>query len=142
MSVETMSAQTKLLALQVKDDMRHVLSLRERARKEKDVIKLTCVNDKLVALKAQMNIFDTLHAELAGSLERSGSERFTMFGNARTGAEEVKKTRREADGCLGESELFNQESGQVLRPEIRDDPSAIGPYFDTVEPPAYASPFN
>src|SRR5262245_25938536 len=44
---------------QVRADARHIQHLQQIARKEKDVIKLNCVNDKLVQVKPQMNIADS-----------------------------------------------------------------------------------
>jgi hypothetical protein len=35
----------------IDEDHKHVLHLQALARKEKDVIKLTCINDKLVQMK-------------------------------------------------------------------------------------------
>jgi hypothetical protein len=53
---------------------RHVVAVKEKAAKQKDVIKLTCVNDRLVQLKAQMNIADQARASLMASLDKDGTD--------------------------------------------------------------------
>src|SRR5437870_2346391 len=53
---------------QVRNDYRVVLHLQQIARKQKDVIKLNCVNDKLVQLKAVVNIAERSRGEIEGSV--------------------------------------------------------------------------
>ena len=148
LSLPEMVAKAATIEVQIKADMRHVLHLQTKARQEKDVIKLNCINDKLVQLKAQVNIFDAAHASLQASLEGGGSaddSKQATFAEVTTTASDIKTLRAEADICVGEPELFKQESNaEVKRPTILDDPSASDP-FDPggpFEPPAYASPFN
>jgi len=148
LSLPEMVARAGVLEGQIKADMRHVLHLQTRARQERDVIKLNCINDKLVQLKAQVNIFDAAHASLQAGLEAQGTaeDKQATFAEVTSTGEAVKTLRAEADICVGEPELFKQESStDVRRPDIIDDPGASDP-FDPgggpFEPPAYASPFN
>jgi hypothetical protein len=147
LSLPEMVARAETLDAQIKLDMRHVLHLQAKARQAKDVIKLNCINDKLVQLKAQVNIFDSAQASLKAGLEGSSAagDRQPTFAEVTGAGEAVKSLRAEADICVGEPELFKQESSaEVQRPEIVDDPGATdlsepgGPF----EAPAYASPFN
>jgi len=148
LSLPEMVAKAEALDLQIKADMRHVLHLQAKARQEKDVIKLNCINDKLVQLKAQVNIFDTARSSLTAGLEgASGSseDKQSAFAEVTSTGEAVKNLRAEADICVGEPELFKQESSsEVKRPEIPDDPGSdpFGPGKGPFEAPAYASPFN
>src|SRR5690242_18713236 len=48
------------------DDLRHTDHLQTIARKEKDVIKLNCVNDKLVQIKPQINLIEKSQLALVG----------------------------------------------------------------------------
>jgi hypothetical protein len=144
LSLPEMVARAEALDLQIKADMRHVMHLQAKARQEKDVIKLNCINDKLVQLKAQVNIFDTARASLTAGLESSSTadDKQVAFAEVTSTGEAIKSLRAEADICVGEPELFKQESStEVRRPEIPDDPG-IDPGKGTFEPPAYASPFN
>ena len=146
LSLPEMVAQSETIEGQIKADMRHVLHLQTKARQAKDVIKLSCINDKLVQLKAQVNIFDSAHASLKAGLEAGGSsdDKQTTYGEVTATAAAIKTLRAEADICVGEPELFKQESSsEVRRPEIVDDPGGIDPFTEgPFEPPAYASPFN
>src|SRR5687768_15457640 len=83
----------------IEADHRHVLHLQALARKEKDVIKLTCINDKLVQLKAQMNLFDNAALQLDGVLNNTEGSSVTLFAEIEKAGADVKKLRGEADGC-------------------------------------------
>ena len=47
-TISDATAQTAAILTQMREDANHVLRLQGIARKDKDVIKLNCVNDKLV----------------------------------------------------------------------------------------------
>jgi hypothetical protein len=149
-------AEMQLRAEQIKKDIeedhRHVLHLQALARKEKDVIKLTCINDKLVQLKAQMNLFDNAALALEGAIARTDGpdeSARTTFSDMEMAGAEVKKLRGEADGCAGELEMYRQESRtDVDRPDL-DDPTDGGPFHDGIitgdpefDPPGYATPYK
>jgi len=123
-----------------------VLHLQATARKQKDVIKLNCINDKLVQMKAQQNIFDTAHLELVPLIEgRNPSDdanRYAMFGEVTTGADNLHKLRIEADGCVGEPEIVGESKNSYTGPTLGDDPTKGDVFGNPVEPPGYASPYN
>lgn len=142
-SVTDMNLRAVGIDAQVKDDNRHVLHLQAVARKQKDVIKLNCINDKLVQIKAQMNIFDGIHSTLTGALTSGSDERYALFAEVIKAGENIKHLREESDVCAGEPELFKQESrNEVHHPLIPDDPATSDPFTQGVEPPGYASPFR
>lgn len=139
-----MSVRIGQLEVQVKDDGRHVLHLQAFARKQKDVIKLNCINDKLIQLKAQQNIFDGVHNELSPLLS-SGTDtpnRYSLFGEITLGAENIHKLRQEADACVGEPEILGETANSFVGPTLPDDPTKGDVWGTGVEPPGYASPFN
>lgn len=147
LSLPEMVARAGTLEVQIKADMRHVLHLQATAKKEKDVIKLNCINDKLVQLKAQQNIFDSAHGSLLAGLDTGTAEdKQATFTEVTDTAAAIKTLRAEADICVGEPELFKQESSaEVKRPSILDDPAGTDPFGEGgsgFEAPAYASPFN
>jgi hypothetical protein len=124
---------------QTRADARHVQHLQLIARKEKDVIKLNCVNDKLVQLKPQMNIADSAEAELESAKD---SDRVALFDGIAQAADNVRRLREEADQCIGEPVGTGGESSNSFTgPKEQDDPTrGLG---DTpIEPPGYASPYN
>jgi hypothetical protein len=124
---------------QTRADARHIQHLQQIARKEKDIIKLNCVNDKLVQVKPQMNIADAGEAELEGARD---TERMTIFEGISQAAENVRRLREEADQCIGEPIAQGSESSNSFTgPQIPDDPTK-GFGGGPIEPPVYASPFN
>jgi hypothetical protein len=147
LSVNEMSARAASFETQTQDDLRHLIHLQAIARREKDVIKLNCINDKLVQMKAQLNIFGSFYGQLTASLGRTDSdERHTVFVNVSESADAIKRLRAEADVCAGEVDLKIESSALVDRPELPDDPTTWDPNYDpipdNVEPPGYASPYK
>lgn len=145
LSAAEMSAKAQALVARQEEDYRQLLALKEKAKKQRDVIKLNCVNDKLVQVKAQMNIGEGQKTRLDAAISADrGAEASTLIEELKATADRVSRIRDEAVTCLGEPELFKQESGiQVEKPEIPDDPTVIDPTnVVDIEPPGYASPFN
>lgn len=143
MSVGEMQARASELISQGQDAYREVMHLKEQARKQKDVIKLNCVNEKLVQIKAQLNIEDTQNQDLQVSLAHNSTDRDARFDALKGTAEQVLRLRDDAKGCIGEPELYKQESGVIVtHPPIVDDPTVPPDYGWTVEPPGYASPYR
>lgn len=146
LSKEEMQRRAETMKADAESTLQSVSALRARAQKQKDVIKLSCVNDKLVQLKAQMNIADKQQAALAGSLDKE-AERNSAYTELSATSDNIRKLNEEAQGCMGETELYKQESGvEVSHPDIVDDPTIIDPYeMDPgleIEPPGYASAFR
>ncbi len=146
LSPAEMEAGAKKFEEQLQGDMRTVLHLKEAVRKAKDVIKLNCVNDRLVQINAQRNIADTQNADLQIALGKGALEAQALYGALQGSAEGVRRLREEASACVGEPEMFKQESGvEVTHPDIPDDPIGDNPFVDppdvSVEPPGYASPY-
>jgi len=140
MSPEDLQTRVHLLHEQTRGDARHVQYLQQIAKKEKDVIKLNCVNDKLVQIKPQMNMADAAEAELGSSVDAT---RMAAFDSVAQAAENVRRLREEADQCIGESitQGGSESSNSFTAPPAPDDPSKGLPGKE-LEPPGYASPFN
>ncbi len=125
---------------QTRADARHVQHLQLMARREKDVIKLNCVNDKLVQLKPQMNIADASATELESA---NDSDRAVIFDAIAQAADNVHKLREEADQCIGEPiGTGGESSNSFTGPRETDDPTKGGFGDSDIEPPGYASPYN
>jgi DNA polymerase III gamma/tau subunit len=144
LSSDEMKAKSIALAGQVRVDIQRVQHLQTVARQQKDVIKLSCVNDKFVKLKAETNIFDKANEELTQVLDTD--QRFTSFTRVERAADASHKVREEAEACAGEAEVGAAESQTtVTTPEIPDDPTTggmPGGNDPAIEPPGYASPFS
>lgn len=147
LSAAEMRVQAEQIKKQIDEDLRHVMHLQALARKEKDVIKLTCINDKLLQIKAQMDLYDTANLQLQSTLGSSDETARSSFTDVKKSGDDVARLRSEAQGCAGELELYKQESGaDVERPPDLDDPTTGGgfepPDFPEIEPPGYATPFK
>jgi hypothetical protein len=139
LSPADLQARVHLLHDQTRTDARHVQYLQQIARKEKDVIKLNCVNDKLVQVKPQLNIFDAGESELEGSRD---ADRMTIFDGISQAVENIRRLREEADQCIGEPlQAGGESSNGFTGPQAPDDPTK-GFGGGEIEPPVYASPFN
>jgi hypothetical protein len=144
-----MKVRAEEIGKEINEDNRHVLHLQALARKEKDVIKLTCINDKLVQIKAQMNLFDTANLQLEATVSTGDDAPRAAFADVEKAGADVKKLRGEADACAGALEMYKQESKtDVERPDL-DDPTEGGPFTPDdqmdgteVDPPGFATPWR
>lgn len=139
LSPEQMKKEAQTLRDRVRADIQRLHYLQAKARKANDVIKLTCVNDKFIKLKADANLFDDAHRELLGVLDSDG--RFDAYTRVISTAAEVQRAREEADVCVGETELGRESMNDFEGPDVIDDPTLGLPFDIEVEPPAYASPY-
>jgi hypothetical protein len=138
-SLADLQVRVHLLHEQMRADSRHIQHQQQVARKEKDVIKLNCVNDKLVQVKPQMNIADSGEAELESVHD---TQRFATFESISLAAENIRRLREEADQCIGEPLIGGGDSSNSFTgPPSTDDPTK-GFGGHPVEPPGYASPYN
>lgn len=139
LSLADMQLRVRQLSEQTRAHARHIQHLQQIARREKDVIKLNCVNDKLVQVKPQMNIADASAAELESAHD---VERAALFDGILDAAEAVRHLREEADQCIGEPVTSGGDSSNSFDgPDVPDDPTR-GFEGGDLEPPGYASPYN
>lgn len=131
--------QAKQLHSESLVQLRNVLHLQELARKEKDVIKLNCVNEQLVQIKPHMNLLEDAESNLATT-----SDVTVTFGTVQSSADTIRQLAEQAAQCVGEPEIGNESSNSFTHPFVPDDPfQTPDPWGDsTVEPPGYASPFT
>ncbi|MFT3695024.1 MAG: hypothetical protein QM831_17940 [Kofleriaceae bacterium] len=141
------------LETQIQEADHQLTLLKAKAVKMKDVIKVNCVNDKLVQAKAQMNIADNASSALQIAMAKNNDEeRNTEFGNLSQAADSMKQLKEEAAACIGAPELLKQENGLTVdKPFIPDDPTLDDPFhnFDPdptqngeMDPPAFPSPWK
>lgn len=145
-SVADMRTRSIAVLQQIGNDSRLALSLREVARRQKDVIKLNCVNDKIVEVKAQQNIADDTNRALLVALDANSDDRHAEFTKLNQTGAAVHLLREEAKQCIGGPDLYKQETGiEVDRPETPDDPT-VDPTMPgngwVIEPPRYSSPYS
>lgn len=144
LTVAEMNTSAANITVRLDDDLLQVQHLQDIAKKAKDVIKLNCVNDRLVQIKAQRNIADETHAQLMTALQKNSDDRIALYASLNGVAENVHTLHEQAKACIGEPDLLKQESGvTVEKPEIPDDPVVLEPPLGYgIEPPGYASPWD
>jgi hypothetical protein len=141
LSAAEMLAQAETMQSELEKDLKFVIHLRELTRKQQDVIKLSCVNEKYMVLKAKANIFDRTHDELKDHVSdpTASAHSFEELSSASAAAHAA---RLEAEACVGETELSKESTNTVDHPPFPDDPTLGDPFRPDLEPPGYASPFN
>jgi hypothetical protein len=116
----------------------------EQARKQKDVIRLNCVMDKLVQVKVNMNIADQALQKLQEAVARRDEgaslheyTRITIVN------QKVQVLQNEGQTCVGaELNYIGATRVEVEAPELPEgvtDPSLEPP---PLERPPYASPYK
>jgi len=146
-SPEDMRIESERLITEMKGHLERVIAVQQLARKQKDIIRLNCVNDRLLQVKKLLNIAEAARNDMVEAIAtRNERDRSHQFNKVRIASEQVASLRIEAEACVGESILFTgEESGvEVEGPPIVDDPTKEDPFVITgerVERPAYASPF-
>ncbi len=154
LSPREMSTRADDLIKEMEATHRAVLEMQAAAKQAKDVIKLNCVNENLLAVKQLLNIADAAENELDEASARSDrSEQVHQFGQITIASEKSQAARNEAQACIGEELHFvGKNDITVTGPGIRNDPTDDGDLgqpggqdpFDYVVPleePAFASPF-
>ena len=125
---------------------------RTAAKQAKDVIKLNCVNENLLAVKQLLNIADEAKTNLTEAKIRGDrSELVHQYSQITIADEKAKQAHDEATACVGEELHFvGKNDLEVDGPAVRHDPTDDGdngqvlgedPYTASLEDPGYASPF-
>lgn len=143
-SPEDMETRAKELTEQTAADRARIDQLKAEARKQKDIIKLNCINDKLVQVKQLMNILDDAVSRLQIAIAtQDDAERYHRYTIVTVSAEKVRGLRDEAEACIGdELSYLGPLDIDVDSPDVVDDPTSEDPFDDfVIEPPGYASPF-
>lgn len=133
------NGQIATFAKDIGEAYRFVQQLQLQARKSKDVIRLTCINDKLIQMKAVQNIFDDVRAR--SGTTGSTTEEGLVLEQGRDSWNKMRSLREQAQACVGEVQFQSESKSGWQGPDIPDDPSN-NPFPDTPEDPGYASPYN
>jgi hypothetical protein len=138
-------AQSKDYYKKMQETQRRVLQLQAKAKKDKDMVKLNCVNDKLTQLQGHMTVTDqsmsTLSLDVAKGDTAARQHEFTRLTIL---YQKVVTLGTEAEQCIGEDVSYVGST----RVDVEIDPS-IPPADPTipdlpvpiVDRPPEASPF-
>ncbi len=132
--------------VRMRSALKDVLDKLEEARSTKDVVKLTCVNEKLTQIKGLLRISETADVNLQESIARketsTSAHEFTKVSIAQS---KVQQLRAEAEQCMGQLAFRVDENLniEVETPEYlpKGDPTLLPPPMTLVDVrPIPASP--
>jgi soluble cytochrome b562 len=141
LSISDVQAAAEQTTAQVTTDLSHVEQLRLAAQKGKDPVQLDCVNENLLEMKGERNLFDKKLSQISDAIallsEEKGNEAVKQAN--KTGSK-IHRLREAADACITSKELLFTGDSQVdWKGPTTDDP---GNFDVPVEPPVYASPYS
>jgi len=89
------------------ETLKHIQTLQDTARRQKDIIKLNCVTDKLVQAKVNINISEQAMNSMQESIARSDEGgRTHEFTRLTIVNQKVTMLGAEAENCIGEDLSF------------------------------------
>jgi hypothetical protein len=113
------------------------------ARKERDLVKLNCLNEKLTQIKALLRIgeqsYIALQEAVARAVETSAQHEFAKMQIAK---QRVQQLRAESEQCIGQMAFFIDEKTVVSveipqgLPDVSSEPAPPAP---VVNPPALSA---
>jgi hypothetical protein len=139
-----MATNADAYLVKMRDVLKRIVQLQGIARKQKDVIKLNCVNDKLLQVKQLVNIGEANKTNLDEAIARNDdSSRYDFYSNITIANDQVQTIGAEAEQCIGQDLSFlGPTETTVEGGNEPDDPTSTGePDFPTVEPVPVSSPF-
>ena len=131
LTVDEMINQSRQYQQSMGQILQRIQALQETARKQKDIIKLNCVADKLVQTKVNVSIADQAMTALQENVARSDEGgRTHEFTRLTIINQKVLVLGAEAENCIGEDLSFVG----ATRVDIDIDPNI--PRDDPTQPPA------
>ena len=113
------------------DVLKRIQLLQEQSKRQKDIIRLNCVTDKLVQAKVNINIAEQSMASLQESIARDDEGgRTHEFTRLTIVNQKVQVLGAEAENCIGEDLSFVG----ATRVDVDVDPNI--PQTDPTQPPA------
>src|SRR2546427_3762330 len=87
--------------------LKRTVELQELARQQNDIIKLNCVNDKVVQVKAAINIGEQSMTDLHEAIARNDDgARIHGFTKVTVATQKVQVLVQEAENCVGQDLSF------------------------------------
>lgn len=115
------------------DTVKRIQTLQDQAKREKDIIRLNCVTDKLVQARVNVNIAEQSMATMQESIARTDEgEETHEFTRLTIVNQKVTVLGAEAENCIGEDLSFVG----ATRVDVEVDPNI--PQYDPTQP---GSPF-
>jgi hypothetical protein len=141
-----MTNQSKEYFKGMGEALKRIQSLQDQAKREKDIIRLNCVTDKLVQARVNINIAEQSMASLQEGISRNDEGAETHeFTRLTIVNQKVTVLGAEAENCIGEDLSFVGATrvDVEIDPNIPQyDPTQPGSPFIDIQRPPEASPVN
>jgi hypothetical protein len=146
LTAEEQLTQAEVYLTKMKSVQTEVGKLAEKARADKDIIKLNCVNDKLIQIKGNMNLAEKTRDALKVAAARNDEgERNHEFAKLTITYQKVTVLGQEAEACIGEDIAFvgaTKVDVEVDKDIPEEDPTEEPPPPLPIVRPPLASPFS
>ena len=127
---EEMINQSRDYAKSMNDTLKRIQTLQDQAKREKDIIRLNCVTDKVVQVRVNISIAEQSMAALQEAVTRNDEgERTHEFTRLTIVNQKVLVLGTEAENCIGEDLSFVG----ATRVDVEVDPGI--PTTDPTIPP-------
>lgn len=131
LTADEMLAQSREYAKSMNDTLKRIQVLQDQAKRDKDIIRLNCVTDKVVQVRVNISIAEQSMAALQEAVTRSDEgERTHEFTRLTIVNQKVTVLGAEAENCIGEDLSFVG----ATRVDVEIDPGI--PTYDPTQPPA------
>jgi len=128
---EEMVTQAKDYGRNMTEVLKRTQTLQDQAKREKDIIRLNCVTDKVVQVRVNISIAEQSMAALQEAVTRADEgERTHEFTRLTIVNQKVQVLGAEAENCIGEDLSFVG----ATRIDVEVDPNI--PQYDPTLPPA------
>jgi hypothetical protein len=130
LTAEEMVAQSREYAKNMGDVLKRIQVLQDQAKREKDIIRLNCVTDKVVQVRVNISIAEQSMASLQEAVTRADEgERTHEFTRLTIVNQKVLVLGAEAENCIGEDLSFVG----ATKVDVEIDPNI--PVHDPTQPP-------
>jgi hypothetical protein len=128
---EEMLNQSREYNKNMNDVLKRIQVLQDQAKREKDIIRLNCVTDKVVQVRVNISIAEQSIAALQEAVTRADEgERTHEFTRLTIVNQKVQVLGAEAENCIGEDLSFVG----ATKVDVEIDPNI--PQYDPTQPPA------
>ncbi|HEY7270399.1 MAG TPA: hypothetical protein VH951_11275 [Dehalococcoidia bacterium] len=128
---EEMVTQSREYTKNMNDVLKRIQVLQDQAKREKDIIRLNCVTDKVVQVRVNISIAEQSIAALQEAVTRADEgERTHEFTRLTIVNQKVQVLGAEAENCIGEDLSFVG----ATKVDVEIDPNI--PVYDPTQPPA------
>jgi hypothetical protein len=127
---EEMVNQSREYAKNMGEVLKRIQVLQDQAKREKDIIRLNCVTDKVVQVRVNISIAEQSMASLQEAVTRADEgERVHEFTRLTIVNQKVLVLGAEAENCIGEDLSFVG----ATKVDVEIDPNI--PVYDPTQPP-------